>query len=236
MPKNIFIASEVRSGSTFIAESIAYGLNLNLNYELWDLTKECFNSIISDTQEKDLINIYESLGVDKISGFVASKIMVGTLPSVCRIANKSKRVDEIFFGEETVWIIVRRRNRLAQAVSLSFAHKSGIYHNYGASELSMDNDITIDPKEIMTYINMISLSDFYLESFLIKIKNIKFVQVYYEDFMENPSNYLKEIYRCCEFPLFDHFDLGSISKLIPTASEQKKYVINEFSKWFVLNF
>jgi len=48
--KSLFIATEVRCGSTFVAESLAYELHNKFGFHLWDLAKERFAFLNEDTR------------------------------------------------------------------------------------------------------------------------------------------------------------------------------------------
>src|SRR4051794_25695333 len=104
--KCLFIASEVRCGSTFIAETIAYELNKSFGFELWDLAKEHFSFLDENATPKQALEPRPCLHL-AISGFVAAKILCKGLSQLHRLAQLSSKVREAFFGDRDYWIILR---------------------------------------------------------------------------------------------------------------------------------
>ena len=104
--RNIFIASEVRSGSTYLAESIAYNLFKLNEWNLWDLTKEHFSSLNQTTTPSDILQLLNSLYTDS-SGFRGSKIMVSSLSVICAQSHVDS-VEDALFGDHSYWIVLLR--------------------------------------------------------------------------------------------------------------------------------
>jgi len=152
--KTLFIASEVRSGSTYIAESLAYELESNFGFRMWDLAKEHFSFLDDCSSPDDIVKTWSGLYLDP-SGFASAKIMCKGLSVLHRHASSAQDVQQAFFGESAYWIVVRRRDRIKQAVSLAIAIKTGAYHHYGNAEEAPDNGATVSNAEIDSALDMI---------------------------------------------------------------------------------
>jgi LPS sulfotransferase NodH len=233
--KYLFIASEVRSGSTYFAESLAYELGSNFKFATWNLTREHFSFLDNHSSSDDIIKTWSGLYLDAC-GFSTAKIMCKALSVIHRHASIYKEVQQAFFGENTYWIVLRRRNRIKQAISLAMANKTGIFHYYGEAENAPDNDTIVTIEEIESAMRMISLSDIYLEAFASTIPVSHIVSCFYEDFMEDEVSWLNRVHAMCGFPMIEQSTYINQAKLKPTANEAKRAAYAQYRQWFLMNY
>ena len=179
MRRGIFIASEVRSGSTFVGELIAYHFENRLGNVLFGLTQEEFVRLNDNSTATELLGIFGGLYLGE-NDWVASKIMVPALSIIVREARRNEDVKTTFFGPQNVWIVVRRRTKVPQAVSLAFAHKTGIWHAYSES-LGDAAAPELTPADVQRTLEQLLLSDIYLDAFRSAIPSDRMIEVFYED-------------------------------------------------------
>jgi len=232
--KSLFIASEVRCGSTFIAETLAYELNRTFGFELWDLTKEHFRYLDGTSAAEDALKTWRSLYLDA-SGFVASKFMCKGLSMLHRLARRSEPVREAFFGRDAHWVVVRRSDRIEQAVSLALASKTGAYHFYDDPRQAPDHDATLTPPEVVWAFKALALSDSYLEEFARAPPNALKIEFEYNEFLEDQVGHVNRVHALCGFPALDRASFVNQSKLKRTARALKNSASEEFRRWFLEN-
>ena len=236
MRKTLFLASDVRSGSTYIAESLAYFFDKQFGYSFYDLTKEHLSQVNDFSSEKEIMEIYNALFLDK-SGWASSKLMCASLSIIVRESRRSISVQSAFFGQAAFWIIVRRRDKIKQAVSLAMASKSGLYHYYGDGEKSLDNKYQIGKQEIQDALKKIELSDTYLTIFKQLIPDTQYIEIFYEDFLDNEFKFINKVCQLFGFGnLADADGYVNLAKLRPTATEKKFRYAEEFKFWFLENY
>jgi hypothetical protein len=232
--KCLFIASEVRCGSTFVAETIAYELKKAFDFELWDLAKERFSYLDENSTPEQALETRAWLHYD-ISGFAAAKIMCKGLSHLHRLAQISSKVREAFFSDRIYWIIVRRRDRIAQATSLALARQTQMFHYYGDPELAADNAVELTLGEVDAALKAVALSDIYLEAFASSVTPERRLSVFYEDFIEDQPRDLARLHEFCGFPAFDAATYINASKLKQTGGSVKRAYNAQFKRWFLAN-
>jgi LPS sulfotransferase NodH len=232
--KCLFIASEVRCGSTYIAESLAYEMNESYGFELWELTKEIFANLNDDTTPEQLLTTWRSLYFDR-SGFVASKLMCKSLSYIHRLAAISPDVREAFFGANAYWIVVRRREPIEQAVSLALASKSRTFHYYGDPQCAQDSDVELTLADIDWALKAISLSDVYLQTFASSLPSERVLTFYYKDFLQDEAGHINKVRRLCNFPEMARSSYVNKSKIKRTGQSKKREAAARFSQWFLAN-
>jgi LPS sulfotransferase NodH len=233
--KYLFIASEVRSGSTYIAESLSYELDRNFGFAMWGLAKEKFSQLDEISTSENILMILNQLHLDK-SGFSTSKLMCKALSVIHRAAQKSGDIRQAFFGNNCYWIVVRRRDRIKQAVSLAIARKTGNYHFYGDKCAAPDNDVSLTPSDVESALQAVVLSDVYLDVFASTLESSKVVSIYYEDFMVEEVKYLAQVHEMCGFDPIDVDSHVNLSKLKPTGQESKRVAYERFRNWLLANY
>ena len=232
--KSLFIASEVRCGSTFLAESLAYELHKNFGFHFWDLAKEHFSYFDEDTTPEQALATWRSLYLDG-SGFVAAKLMCKALSVLHRLARRSEAVREAFFGEDANWIVQRRSDRVEQAVSLALARKTDTFHYYDDPRRAPDCDATLTPGEVDWAFKAVNLSDVYLEVFAKTPPTERKIALEYHDFLADQVGALNRVHRLCGFPLLHPSSYSNMSKIKRTAGEVKKSASEQFKTWFLEN-
>jgi hypothetical protein len=230
--KSLFIASEVRCGSTFVAETIAYELHRSCGYGLWDLAKEKFSFVDANTNADEVLHAWSWLYLDSC-GFVSSKLMCKALSFIYRRAQESDHLREAFFGENAFWIVVRRRDRIEQAVSLALALKTQTFHHYGDPRPTPDDTAELTLKEMDWALKAVSLSDIYLQAFDASLPRERTLSVDYNDFLADEAGYLEKIHALCGFPPFEAADYVNESKLKPTGRHVKQFHSEQFRRWFL---
>lgn len=236
MRKTLFIASEVRSGSTYIAESLAYQLNKQFGYSFYNLANEKFAHLNDLSSAAEVSEIYSSLFLDK-SGSASSKVICSSLSIITREARRSDAVQTAFFGEAARWIIVRRRDKIKQAVSLTLARKLGLYHYYEDSANSPDKECQINRQDIQDALRAIVLSDNYLDIFKQSLSSGQYVELFYEDFLENEVKFINQVCQLAGFnDISDTVAYVNLAKLRPTATQLKVKYAEDFKFWLLENY
>jgi hypothetical protein len=232
--KFLFIASEVRCGSTFIAETIAYELKRTFGYQLFGLTKERFAHLDNTTSAEEVLETWRALHLDA-SGFAVAKLMCKSLSYLHRLMRNSDDIREAFFGENCFWIVVRRNDRIEQAVSLALASKTGAYHHYDDPRLASDNDAELTLAEMDWALKAVAMSDIYLQTFASSLPPERTLSVFYKDFLADEAGHLEKIHNMCGFPAFDRANYVNESKLKQTGREVKKRCVEQLRQWFLEN-
>jgi LPS sulfotransferase NodH/transposase-like protein len=233
--KALIIASEVRSGSTFVAESIAYHFHEIFDDVLFGLTKEDFAGLRHTSSHTEILTKFNSL-YSGHQGWIATKIMCAALSVIVREARKDESTKDAFFGSNAHWIILRRRNRVSQAVSLAYAKKTGDWHVYTAERT--DTEIPkVTYKETEDALRSILLSDIYLEAFTGHIASDKKIEVYYEDFLSDPTRLIEHVYDVLRIARpsggIEYVDRTKIRR---KALGKKRKTEGEFNSWLLENY
>lgn len=230
----LFMASEVRCGSTYVAETLSYEMHDFFGFELWDLTKELFHDLDDETRPAPLLTRWGALFLDR-TGFVASKFMCKSLSYLHRLAHASPAVREAFFGERAYWVVVRRRDRLAQAVSLAAASKSRTYHHYADPELAGDRDVELSLGELDAALKTVALSDIYLQTFADSLPRERVVSLFYEDFLADEIGWINRVHALCGFEPAPADTYRNASKLVRTGQQAKRRAKEQLQEWLLAN-
>lgn len=232
--KTLFIASEVRSGSTWVAELLAYSLDKH-KVSAFGLTHEVFSGFCHTTTSDEVAAAFDALWRDA-SGVASAKIMCSSLSIICREAMNSPAVAERFFGPNVKWIVIHRENRISQAVSLAVARKTGRYHSYDPMGESLLPESTVSNEEVMSALLAVSLSDTFLETFSSRFPLANPLYRKYEEVMRGPNVFLLDAFEYCgfNFPLAESD--SKLTKLKREFSLYKNNVANEFSSWMIKNY
>lgn len=231
---NFFIASEVRSGSTAIAEYIAYSLEQSFGIQVFDLTKEHFSEVDEFASVEKVSEVFDQLWVNEV-GAKTSKLLAGQIAHVERITRPYPEVNQKLFGNGTFWLIVRRRDKVKQAVSLALARLTGRYHEYeetgeAAPDIA-DADLNM---QILEALRAINLSDLFLSNFFDGKSNT--ATVYYEDFLGDPRAGLESFLQRLDWGL----ELRSLEvaypKLVRTHGDRKETARGAFLEFFKTYF
>ncbi len=224
----MFIASDVRSGSTYIAEIIAYTLFKQLGWHTWGLTKETFNVLSAVDDPSSVSALLGTLHLDS-SGYKCAKLMVHSLSIIHRLS-ADETIKSLFFGENTYWIFVRRSNRVGQAVSLAVAQKTGLFHEYEDRAVESEPPSMVEIKQAH---EAVSLSWDYLQLFSEKCSHS--IHVEYEKFKSDISRGMASVGRFLGVDLQTvHSELGE-PKIKATDSQLKDSLAREYGDWLLSN-
>ncbi len=227
--KNLFIASDVRSGSTALGEIVAYTLFKINNLHLWDICKEHFSALDDTSTPEDITAILNTLSVDPLGSVRTSKLMVSSLSVICRYSYIPSIYDE-FFGQNTYWIVLTRRNVLRQAISLAFAEQTGLYHEYEARPDSGEHP---SMQKIKDCLHSVILSNLYLEMFEHKCRNKLVLE--YESFERDPGIPIRWVLENLNLQPDIHESEICTPKLRKTDQSSKQLLEKEFADWLLKN-
>jgi LPS sulfotransferase NodH len=232
MPKHLFLLSEVRSGSTYVAELIAYNFAKRFGIELWDLTLEKFQGVNDLSTADDVAMMLDAITATA-DGYRAFMVKCGQFSSINQAIEGDQALTEAFFGPQAYCIIIRRREIIGQAVSLNCALCSGKYHSYADEPRCVPCVGTNDG--INRALKMIALSGAYLEACTARFHNVLVVD--YEEIMADEAGFLN---RVAQFVLgrdgrFDRVATLERPKLMPAHRPQKAVLRAQFVEWLVRN-
>ena len=231
--KTLFIASEVRSGSTFVAETLAYELHAALGYDLWQLSHEPFQELTESSTPDEVLSLLARLHLDA-SGFAAAKILCRQMALLWRLASASPAVRTAFFGPRAYWVVVRRADRVDQAVSLAAARKSGVFHHY--DDPPTPPEVSLELDEIEAALKAIALSDVYLDLWTRQLPPERAVSLVYEDFLVDQVGALQRIHELCQFPPFNAAAYANGAKLRRVAHHAKRRASADYKAWLLGNY
>jgi hypothetical protein len=154
--------------------------------------KEMFSDLKYNQDDCLSENFFARLYVDPL-GYRYSKITFGDLMEMTSRSRNNPHTRHTLFGSETCWIILRRRNRIRQAVSLAYADSSKIYHYYGDSEQSDDQNSIVTNENIFENLQRIKFSDDYLDN-LRNFLTCHFT-LFYEDYIGKELETIKKLYK-----------------------------------------
>ena len=229
-PTYLFMASEVRSGSTYIAELISYSLKESLNLEVWDLTKERLRDFNDYSSPQEVEEAVSSLWLSP-QNFRSSKIMCAQLSIMNRCARSDSDLADLVFGPNAKWIVVRRRNRIRQAVSLAVARETGVYHSYEQQSAGKRSEVSV--QSIEAALRAVMLSDEYLRLF--SAIPAVCAELFYEDILADPMSTIGDALR--KMGLLEKADDLKLAdaKLIPDRIAEKADLEARFADWFLEN-
>ncbi len=233
--KCLFIVSEARGGSTYLAETLAYDLNETLGFQLWDLAKEYFRGLDEDTTADDVLQIWGALFLDR-SCFVSAKMLCFSASHLCRLARVSPAVREAFFGPNAYWIVLRRENRIDQAVSLALARKTSVFHFYGDPDASPDRDVKLRPREVLNALSSVMMSDVMLEIFAQSLAPENALSLTYEQFRADELGWINRIRSMCGWAERDPQTFVNRAKVQRTGREAKEKAKQRFLDYLLTNY
>ncbi len=229
-PTYFFMASEVRSGSTYVAELIAYSLNASTGHEVWGLAQEALRDLNDGSTSEEVRTLLTSLWSSP-QDFKSSKVMCAQLSILNRHAKVDPELRELAFGERARWVVVRRRNRIRQAVSLAVARQSGVYHSYEPDNASCAVDI--DMESVKEALHAVIVSDEYLRLF--SSVPARCVELFYEDVVQDPAAAVGKLLRDLGMlPASAEFNFAN-AKLRPDQAASKEELESEFAEWLLEN-
>lgn len=91
-----------------------------------------------------------------------------------------------YFGTHPAWFFLRRRDVVAQAISLVVANQTGIWHSYQLLSGETNPTPHYDAKRIRSSMELIVNQEFRISQYL-RSSRLAPVELYYEDIVENPT-------------------------------------------------
>ena len=213
--KFLFLVSDARAGSTPVAEAFAYSLYGTFGGHFWDLAQEHFRDsrLASFSPVKTARSLYLNP-----HGFRCAKLLVNELSVMLRFAEQDMCLRDVLLGPNTYWIIVRRRNHVARAVSMLVADKTQTYHSYDERRSAPLNISDFTPEEFMKFFQTSVMSDAYLEA--VQDINPRAATLFYEDFCLNQLHCLERALASLGLSFADTLKLSQ-SKLTKSHSKEK---------------
>lgn len=221
------IAFSVRSGSTWLCEMLAQvGLGKPTEYFQYPYEENAnFHGI---SENDDIGRLISILRRNSVNGIFASKM---THDHRARLEETLRR-DLGDFGSigsafpNHKWIYLRRRQVVAQAVSLFIAQSSGNWHATQASSSKIEySKISYDFLRILSNLMELAASHVNWECYF-STRRIEVLEVFYEDLVESPHSTLNAIFGHLQLEGCD-VDYGriatsdkSISGLVPKIYEE----------------
>lgn len=231
--RNLFIASEVRSGSTWVAELLAYFLERHQLHDAFGLTRESFRELDTHSSAQDACGIFDALWRDA-TGLATAKLQCASLSLVYREAQHAPELMQRFFGPDSAWIVLRRRDTLRQAVSLAAARKSERYHHYG--DAPADADVGVSAEATDDALGAILRSDLFLATFAERNPSPRQLVCDYETIRRQPEAFLREAFRLCDWPFPEVPGPVDATKLRPWADRSKAEAVEAFGLWLLSNY
>jgi len=227
MIRNVFILSEVRSGSTYAAELIAYNFNRRHGHELWPLASEPFQLIGEGATPADLHAALAAIPVGP-GGLRAGMIKCGQMEALEPIIARDESLRHELLGPRSRWLILRRRDQLAQAVSLHCAMCSGSFHDY--TPVPSCVPCSASNLQLHRALWMIARAEEVLRRCEARVSHR--LNWCYEDILGNEAGFLE---RCHRFLLGGSGGFGRAAlqrvKLVPAHSQEKLRLRENFADW-----
>ena len=186
---SILICFTNRSGSTLVSSLLStYGLcgkpNRFKNYEYFN-----HNFVISFSKKNNIVdmNSYIRSLVAKFSGsqgYFTSKVSASQLFWLA----KDKILGKIL--HDPIFIYVKRKNIVSQAISLSIAQQTGCWTSLHKSK--PNKDIMFKPELIIKNMNHISTCNSHFEMFF-SLHSIEPIIVYYDELINNISGFREKL-------------------------------------------
>ena len=230
----LFLAGAVRSGSTYVAEEIAYRLQRDAGFQFFNLTRDFFATLTANSTAADVQRIYSGLFLDG-SGWASSKIHCAALSIITREARRDATLHKAFFGPKARWIIVRRRDKIAQAASLAVARATGAWHVYSKPEHAAVPEIGI--AEVEAALRSILLDDVYLEAFCHNIIPRHMIRVDYEDLVAGGRAVTAAAIDLCGLHVTLRRERDpQVAKILRTTKSLKSGLAQKFAMWLGENY
>ena len=227
MVRNFFLLSEVRSGSTYAAELIAYNFGDQHGSEWWGLAHEPFQQLTEEATGADLRAALGAIAVTP-GGVRPAMIKCAHLETIDVIVDRDPDLRDEFFGPRGHWLVLRRGDLLAQAVSLHCALCSGSFHDYAAVPSCTPCRGTIP--EVLDALSMISRSEEVLRNCEAKVANC--LGWRYEDIIGNEAGFLESCHRYLYGTGSGFADRPlSGAKLVRAHSQEKTQLRKALADW-----
>lgn len=231
--RNLFIASEVRSGSTWVGELLAYFLQEHGCQVAFGLTQETFRDLDESSTAQDACRLFDMLWRDP-TGLATAKLQCASLSLVYREAQQCPELMSRFFGPDTAWIVLRRRDTLRQAVSLAAARRSERYHHY--NDTQSDADLGVGHEDTDDALAAILRSDLFLATFAERNPSNRLLTCEYETVRRQPEAFLRSAFKLCDWDFPQDPGIADLTKLKPWADRSKAVATEDFGQWLLCNY
>ena len=231
--RNLFIASEVRSGSTWVGELLAYFMAQHGMPVAFGLTQETFRELDQTSTAEQACRLFDALWRDP-TGLATAKLQCASLSLVYREAQQSPELMRRFFGPDTAWIVLRRKDTLRQAVSLSAARQSQRYHHYGDAQA--EADLGVGHEQTDDALAAILRSDLFLATFAERNPSARVLACDYGTIRRQPQEFLRAAFRLCDWDFPQDPGPADLTKLKPWADRSKARATEEFGQWLLCNY
>lgn len=189
MYKALFILSDVRCGSTYASELIAYNASHYHGMELWALPKEPFQATTDHTSPAELVSAFDGLWVNP-HGWRSGMIKCAHLSIINKLSAEYGALQERFFGSSAFWVVIRRDDVFARAVSLAYALHTGRFHEYENNDNSAGSP-GISHDQIRESLKMVIYSDTFLTACLPSFANV--IEANYQEIMSNEAEFVNAV-------------------------------------------
>jgi LPS sulfotransferase NodH len=180
--KNYVVAMTPRSGSAWLGDLLSSTIALGR-------PDEWFNPEVLEENARQFGTLSLLEYVDHIRReFSSSDGVFGMQISFFHLKSLEElRTIELLFGRMPVWFYLRRRNLVAQGVSLYLATESGYWHSFQRDEALLDrfNSLEYDAEKIMFWCRHVVDQE---EGFCAYFNSISIepVRLWYEDIVQDP--------------------------------------------------
>ncbi len=181
-PTSVFICFTSRSGSYWLSEALASSGTLPSAGELFN--HKTIRSTCEQQPQLESLSQYSQWIQQKTArnNYFITKVS----PKQLLMLSRNQLIPRIFSSPK--FIFVRRRDLLAQAISLVFAKHHGTWRNGGPSQ----GEPPYDANEIRLKVDGLAVANAQLEAFFAMNGLIPF-DVVYEDFSEDPETTLSNL-------------------------------------------
>lgn len=231
--KTVFILSDVRCGSTYAAELISYNFAKYLDFEIWDVAREVFQALGDESNSSDVATLHGNLWVNP-QGWRGAMVKCGHMSRMIKLADQDPSVQHLLFGPSAYWIVIRRSDIFARAVSLAHAEASGRYHVYSGSG-TPGSDYRVSLESLRDCLGAVAIADYFISACIPQLKNV--IEIEYDNIRADERRFVNTI---GEFLLRQKVvadDQMIIEpKLTIDHADRKLKDRDNFIKWFVRQF
>ena len=214
--KCLFLASEVRCGSTFVAETFAYDLHAELGGEFWDLAKEHFADVDESTPAEAVLRTWGALFLDR-SGFVACKFLCKSLAHIAGWRRRRQPCARRSSGRRRIGSCCGERTGSIKPSASPWRARRGSTTIIPQPKPRRTPAPNWRPREIYEALAAVAASDVYLEVFAQQLAPERAISLTYEQFVADAAGGLDAMRRLCQFPQRDSNAPVPASKLTRTA-------------------
>lgn len=198
--------------------------------ELWNLAIEPFQSLTDNSVLQDLINIFNDIWINP-QGWRCAMVKCAHLSIINKLTDQNPEIASQIFGPSAYWLLIRRKDVFARAVSLAHALTTGRFHEY-SSDGGKNPEYVVSNDKIYSCLEMISLADTFLSGCIPRFTNLR--EFHYEEILVDERGFLNGV---GEFA-FGQSLVGDDDELVhpklrPVHTAEKARQREEFISWFI---